>query len=57
MLNQPEGGSIVNISSVLGLVGLDPDLNPRVNYIASKHGVIGLTSDRVPLNMHKTAFV
>ncbi len=43
MLNQPEGGSIVNISSVLGLVGLDPDLNPRVNYIASKHGVIGLT--------------
>jgi NAD(P)-dependent dehydrogenase (short-subunit alcohol dehydrogenase family) len=43
MLNQPEGGSIINISSVLGLVGLDPDLNPRVNYIASKHGVIGLT--------------
>ncbi|MBT3255774.1 MAG: SDR family oxidoreductase [Deltaproteobacteria bacterium] len=43
MLNQGEGGSIINISSVLGLVGLDPDLNPRVNYIASKHGVIGLT--------------
>ena len=43
MLKQPEGGSIINISSVLGLVGLDPDLNPRVNYIASKHGVIGLT--------------
>lgn len=43
MLNQPKGGSIINISSVLGLVGLDPDLNPRVNYIASKHGVIGLT--------------
>ena len=43
MLNQGNGGSIINISSVLGLVGLDPDLNPRVNYIASKHGVIGLT--------------
>lgn len=43
MLNQGKGGSIINISSVLGLVGLDPDLNPRVNYIASKHGVIGLT--------------
>ena len=43
MLKQPQGGSIINISSVLGLVGLDPDLNPRVNYIASKHGVIGLT--------------
>ncbi|MCG6881842.1 MAG: SDR family oxidoreductase [Deltaproteobacteria bacterium] len=43
MLHQTKGGSIINISSVLGLVGLDPDLNPRVNYIASKHGVIGLT--------------
>jgi NAD(P)-dependent dehydrogenase (short-subunit alcohol dehydrogenase family) len=43
MLKQGNGGSIINISSVLGLVGLDPDLTPRVNYIASKHGVIGLT--------------
>lgn len=43
MLKQPGGGSIINISSVLGLVGLDSDFNPRVNYIASKHGVIGLT--------------
>ncbi|WP_028321571.1 SDR family NAD(P)-dependent oxidoreductase [Desulfatiglans anilini] len=43
MLHQQAGGSIINISSVLGLVGLDADLNPRVNYIASKHGVIGLT--------------
>jgi NAD(P)-dependent dehydrogenase (short-subunit alcohol dehydrogenase family) len=43
MLKQGHGGSIINLSSVLGLVGLDPDLNPRVNYIASKHGVIGLT--------------
>ncbi|MBN1102877.1 MAG: SDR family oxidoreductase [Deltaproteobacteria bacterium] len=43
MLKQGHGGSIINLSSVLGLVGLDPDLMPRVNYIASKHGVIGLT--------------
>jgi NAD(P)-dependent dehydrogenase (short-subunit alcohol dehydrogenase family) len=43
MLKQGNGGSIINLSSVLGLVGLDPDLMPRVNYIASKHGVAGLT--------------
>jgi NAD(P)-dependent dehydrogenase (short-subunit alcohol dehydrogenase family) len=43
MVKQGNGGSIINISSVLGLVGLDPDLMPRVNYIASKHGVMGLT--------------
>ena len=43
MLKQGNGGSIINLSSVLGLVGLDPDLMPRVNYTASKHGVIGLT--------------
>ena len=43
MLKQGNGGSIINLSSILGLVGLDPDLMPRVNYIASKHGVIGLT--------------
>jgi NAD(P)-dependent dehydrogenase (short-subunit alcohol dehydrogenase family) len=43
MLKQGNGGSIINLSSVLGLVGLDPDLMPRVNYIASKHGVLGLT--------------
>lgn len=43
MLKQGTGGSIVNNSSVLGLVGLDPDMKPRVNYVASKHGVNGLT--------------
>lgn len=43
MLKQGSGGSIVNNSSVLGLVGLDPDMKPRVNYVASKHGVNGLT--------------
>ena len=43
MLKQGSGGSIINNSSVLGLVGLDADMKPRVNYIASKHGVNGLT--------------
>lgn len=43
MLKQGNGGSIINISSVLGMVGLDPHLSPRVNYIASKHGLAGLT--------------
>jgi len=43
MLKQVKGGSIINISSVLGMVGLDSHLMPRVNYIASKHGLAGLT--------------
>jgi gluconate 5-dehydrogenase len=43
MLKQGKGGSIINISSVLGMVALDPHLSPRVNYIASKHGLAGLT--------------
>jgi NAD(P)-dependent dehydrogenase (short-subunit alcohol dehydrogenase family) len=36
-------GSIINISSVLGLVAADPDILVTPNYVASKHGVIGLT--------------
>jgi NAD(P)-dependent dehydrogenase (short-subunit alcohol dehydrogenase family) len=39
MLKQDEGGSIVNCSSVAGLIGL-PNIPA---YVASKHGVIGLT--------------
>jgi NAD(P)-dependent dehydrogenase (short-subunit alcohol dehydrogenase family) len=39
MLSQPYGGTIVNCSSVAGLVGL-PNIPA---YVASKHGVIGLT--------------
>lgn len=36
-------GTIINISSILGLVGLDPEFTPRASYVAAKHGVIGLT--------------
>lgn len=39
MLRQEGGGSIVNCSSVAGLIGL-PNIPA---YVASKHGVIGLT--------------
>lgn len=39
MLRQPKGGAIVNCASVAGLIGL-PGMSP---YVASKHGVIGIT--------------
>jgi NAD(P)-dependent dehydrogenase (short-subunit alcohol dehydrogenase family) len=42
MLRQ-KGGSIINISSILGFIGADPDILATQNYVASKHGVIGLT--------------
>ena len=42
MLRQ-KSGSIINISSILGLVAADPDVLAIQHYIASKHGVIGLT--------------
>lgn len=42
MLRQ-KSGSIINIASVLGLVAADPDILAINHYIASKHGVIGLT--------------
>ena len=42
MLRQ-KSGSIINLSSVLGLVAMDPDILAINHYIASKHGIIGLT--------------
>jgi NAD(P)-dependent dehydrogenase (short-subunit alcohol dehydrogenase family) len=42
MLRQ-KSGSIINISSVLGLVAADPEILANPHYVASKHGIIGLT--------------
>jgi gluconate 5-dehydrogenase len=42
MLRQ-KSGSIINISSVLGVVAADPEILATANYVASKHGIIGLT--------------
>lgn len=41
MLRQGAGGSIVNTSSIAGLVGLGSA--PQAAYFAAKHGVLGLT--------------
>ena len=37
------GGTIVNIASVAGIRGVAPEHKPRANYVAAKHGVVGLT--------------
>jgi gluconate 5-dehydrogenase len=37
------GGVIVNIASVAGIRGVSPEYKPRANYVAAKHGVVGLT--------------
>lgn len=36
-------GSIVNVSSILGVVGIDPSLLRQASYAAAKAGIIGLT--------------
>lgn len=38
-----QGGVIVNIASVAGIRGVSPEHKPRANYVAAKHGVVGLT--------------
>lgn len=40
---EQKSGSIVNIASVAGLRGVSPEHKPRANYVAAKHGVVGLT--------------
>ena len=42
MLRQ-KSGSIINLSSILGFMAIDPDILTIDNYVASKHGIIGLT--------------
>lgn len=42
MLRQ-KSGSIINISSLAGLRAIDPDILAIEHYIASKHGIIGIT--------------
>ncbi len=43
LMVKQKSGVIINISSILGLTGLVPELMPRASYIAAKHAVIGLT--------------
>ena len=43
LMVKQKSGVIINISSILGLRGLIPELMPRASYIAAKHAVIGLT--------------
>ena len=43
LMVEQKSGVIINIASILGLVGLGPEFMPRASYVAAKHGVIGLT--------------
>ncbi len=43
MMAGGQGGAIVNIASVAGIRGVSPEHKPRANYVAAKHGVVGLT--------------
>lgn len=45
MVERGEGGSVVNIASVAGLVGGHPDYMQTVAYNSSKGGVISMTRD------------
>lgn len=43
LASEPKGGTIVNMSSVLGLTGVNTMGSAISPYMASKHGVVGLT--------------
>ena len=40
---QQQRGVILNVASVAGLRAVAPEHKPRANYVAAKHGVVGLT--------------
>ncbi|MGV0851453.1 mycofactocin-coupled SDR family oxidoreductase [Mycolicibacterium phlei] len=42
LVSQGEGGSIVLISSVAGLIGVGSDDPGAIGYVAAKHGIVGL---------------
>jgi len=43
IMKEQGGGSIINISSVVGLIAAAPTGLPQAPYVAAKHAVIGLT--------------
>lgn len=43
LMVEQQGGNIINIASVAGLRAVAPEHKPRANYVAAKHGVVGLT--------------
>lgn len=45
MIDQGDGGRIVNVASILGLGGVSPEILDSIAYSASKAGLIGLTRD------------
>ncbi len=43
LMRKQRYGKIINLSSILGLVGSDPEVLATHHYVASKHGMQGLT--------------
>ncbi len=43
VMSEQRSGTILNIASVAGIRGVAPEHMPRANYVAAKHGVVGLT--------------
>src|SRR5205085_2418407 len=45
MIERGQGGRVINVSSVTGLLGTYPDVMDAIGYSASKASLIGLTRD------------